>query len=202
MSWGFGATALGLKARDGVVLATDRRLSYGGFVMSRNAKKIFVIEDRVGVAIAGLYGDVSGLARVLEAEVKYYESTSGVRLTVKGVAKRLSTILYSYKFFPFYVEAIVGGFDDGEPRIYVLDSLGSITEEDYAALGSGATMALGVLEALYKPDMSLEEAEELAVKAMKSAIERDAMSGDGIDIVVVSRSGVRERRITLKMVEG
>ncbi|MCE4601762.1 MAG: archaeal proteasome endopeptidase complex subunit beta [Desulfurococcales archaeon] len=202
MSWGFGATVLGLKAGDGVVLATDRRLSYGGFVMSRNARKIFVLEDRVGIAIAGLYGDTSGLSRILEAEIKYYELTSGSSLSVKGVAKRLSSILYAYKFYPFFVEAIIGGIDDGEPRLYVLDSLGSITEEDYAASGSGATMALGVLEATYKPGLSIDEAMDIAVKAMKSAIERDAMSGDGIDIVAVTRSGVRERKITLKMVEG
>ncbi|MEB3774063.1 MAG: archaeal proteasome endopeptidase complex subunit beta [Desulfurococcales archaeon] len=202
MSWGFGATVVGVKARDGVVLATDRRLSYGGFVMSRNARKIYVLKDRIGVAIAGLYGDISGLARILDAEVKYYELTSGTRLTVKGVAKRLSSILYAYKPFPFYVEAIIGGIDDGEPRIYVLDSLGSITEEDYAASGSGATMALGVLESLYREGLSLEEAEDLALKAVKSAIERDAMSGDGIDIVVIGKGGVRERRVTLRMVEG
>ena len=202
MSWNFGATAIGIKASDGVVLATDRRMSYGGFVMSRNARKIFVLKDRIGVAIAGLYGDVSGLARILDAEIKYYEMTSNVSLSVRGVAKRLSSILYAYKPFPFYVEAIVGGIDNGESRIYVLDSLGSITEEDYTASGSGATMALGVLEALYKPGLPLRDAEDLAVKAIRSAIERDAMSGDGIDIVSISRSGVRERRITLRMVEG
>jgi len=202
LSWSFGATIVGIKAKEGVVLATDRRLSYGGFVMSRNARKIYVLKDRIGVAIAGLYGDISGLARILEAEIKYYELTSGARLTVRSVAKRLSSILYAYKPFPFYVEAIIGGVDDGEPRIYVLDSLGSITEEDYAASGSGATMALGVLESLYKEGLSLEDAEELALKAVKSAIERDAMSGDGIDVVVISRDGWRERRVTLRMVEG
>lgn len=202
MSWGFGATVLGVKARDGVVLATDRRLSYGGFVMSRNARKIFVLKNRIGIAIAGLYGDTSGLARILEAEIKYYEVSNRRELSVRGVAKRLSSILYAYKFFPFFVEAIIGGIDDGEPRIYVLDSLGSITEEDYAASGSGATMALGVLEVMYRPDMSVDEAMEIAVKAMKSAIERDAMSGDGIDVVAITRDGVKERRITLKMVEG
>ena len=186
MSSNFGAVAVGIRAADGVVLAADRRLSYGGFVFSRNARKTFIIDNRIGIALAGFYGDISGLKRMLEAEVSLYELAYDRKLSVRALAKRLSTILYSHKFFPFMVEALVGGIDDGIPRLFVLDPVGSITEEKFAAAGSGAQMALGVLENMYKDDIRVDEAKEIAFKAIKSAIMRDATSGDGIEIVTIS----------------
>ncbi|MEM1706286.1 MAG: proteasome subunit beta, partial [Thermosphaera sp.] len=47
-------TAIGVKTRDGVVLASEKRLTYDGFVLSRNVKKVFAITPRVGVGFAGL----------------------------------------------------------------------------------------------------------------------------------------------------
>lgn len=200
MSSYFGATSVGLKTREGVVLATDRRMSYGTFIMSKNARKIFTLNKRVGIAFAGLYGDISGLIRFLRADIGSYSLTYSVEPTVLMVAKRLSLIMYSYKAFPFYVETIVGGLDpNGESRIYVLDSLGSITEEPYAAVGSGATIALGYLESNYREDLPLERAEELAENAVKTAIIRDAGSGDGIDLLTITNDGIREKRIRLEV---
>lgn len=200
MSSYFGATSVGVRVKDGVVLATDRRMSYGTFIMSRNARKIYIINDRVGIAFAGLYGDISGLIRMLRADIKSYSLINNAEPSVLMVAKRLSLIMYSYKMLPFYVETIVAGLDpSGESKLYVLDSLGSITEEPYAAVGSGATIALGYLEANYREDLSLEEAEAIVERAVKTAIIRDAGSGDGIDILSITRDGVREKRIRLEV---
>ena len=175
-------------------------MSYGTFIMSKNAKKIYLINKRIGIAFAGLYGDISGLIRFLNADIKSYVMTTGVEPTVRMVAKRLSLIMYSYKMLPFWVETIVAGLDpDGKAKLYVLDSLGSITEEPYAAVGSGATIALGYLEANYKDDMKLEEAIRIAENAVKTAIIRDAGSGDGIDLLSISSEGVKEKRIRLQV---
>ncbi len=197
----FGATALGIKAKRGVVLAADKRMSYGGFILSRNAKKVHPITDRVGIAVAGFYADMHGLIKILEAEIRYYETTNSVVMPLRSVAKLLSAILYSSKFFPYYIEAIVGGINgDGEPRIYVLDPVGAITEEDYIAVGSGATMALGVLESEYREGLTFEQAEDLAVRAMKAAMARDSSSGDGIDVLVITPEGYKEKAIKLRVV--
>jgi proteasome beta subunit len=203
LSYYFGATAVGIKAIDGVVLAADKRMSYNGFVMSRNVRKVFVINDRIAVAVTGFYADISGLQRMMEAEIRYYEMENNRRLPLKAVAKLLSSILYSYKFTPFYVETIVGGIDsDGEPKIYVLDPVGAITEEKFIATGSGATLALGVIESEYKDDINLERAADLALRAMRAAIGRDAGTGDGIDIVKVKKEGGYEiKTYRLKVVE-
>jgi proteasome beta subunit len=110
--------------------------------------------------------------------------------------------MYSYKWFPFFVETLVGGVEsDGTPRLYVLDPLGSILEEEYAAVGSGATVAFGFLENNYRPDMTVDDAEKVAISAVRTAIGRDIGSGDGIDVVSITRNGARERSITLRIVE-
>jgi proteasome beta subunit len=198
----FRATVVGLKVRDGVVMATDRRLSYGNIVLSRAARKIFVVDERAAVAFAGLYGDVSGLIRFLQADISAYKLIANAPVTIRSIAKRLSILMYSYKWFPFFVETLVGGVEsDGTPRLYVLDPLGSILEEEYAAVGSGATVAFGFLENNYRPDMTVDDAEKVAISAVRTAIGRDIGSGDGIDVVSITRNGTRERSITLRIVE-
>ena len=196
-------TAVGIRAKDGVVLATDKRMAYGSFVMSRNAKKLFLLNNRVGIAMSGLYADVGAILRVLSAESKYYELTSEHAMSLYSVSKLLSAILYSYKLLPFLIEAIVGGIDrDGQPKIFTLDSLGSVSEDKYMAVGSGATTALGLLESRYRDDLSLGEAEELAVDSIRISMERDASTGDGIDVLSIAADGkVKERSLRLRVVE-
>ncbi len=201
MSAPFGATAVAVRASNGVVVAADRRMSYGGFIVSRNIKKLHKINDRIVLALTGFYGDMSGLMRMIDAEVKYYEVDTGRPMSLRSVAKLLSNLLYSYRITPLYVEAIVAGIDyDGEPRVFVLDPVGAITEEEFAATGSGATIALGVIENAYRPDISVDEAEKVAENAMRAAISRDAGSGDAIDIVKITPRGFTERVIKLKVI--
>jgi proteasome beta subunit len=90
----------------------------------------------------------------------------------------------------------VGGINE-KPEIYTLDPLGSVLPDEYAAVGTGAELALGIMDAEFKPNMSEEKVRELATRAIRSAIARDAASGDGIDILYVTRTGYREEIIKL-----
>jgi proteasome beta subunit len=88
-------------------------------------------------------------------------------------------------------QVIVGGLV-GEPKIYTLDPLGSVLPDDYAAVGTGAEMALGVLDPQFKKGMTEQEATDLAVKAVRSASMRDSASGDGIDVLLINKDGAKE----------
>lgn len=180
------ATALGIKLNDGIILAAERRLSYGGFVLSRSAKKVFKI-GRFGIAGAGIIGDIQTLIRIMNMEIKYYEMYNNKPISVRSAAKLLSVILYQYKWTPFISELLFGGIDEDGPKLFVLDPIGSLIEDNYAAVGSGARIAVGVLEAEYDPNISLDKGKEIVVKAIKAAIERDTTSGDGIDILTIRR---------------
>jgi proteasome beta subunit len=191
-------TAVGLKTKEGVVLATDKRVTYEGFVLSRMAKKVHMITGRVGVAFAGLLGDVGYLTRLLKLESKYYELRVGKDIKTRSLAKILSIILYNYKLFPMFTEIIVGGYDEEGPSLFILDPVGSLIEEKYAAVGSGSQLALGYIEPKYREDLTLGEAEKIAIEAIKTVIERDVLSGDGVDLVVITREGYTEKSYLFK----
>ena len=76
--------------------------------------------------------------------------------------------------------------------LFILDPLGSVIEDDYAAIGTGAPIAIGIIESLYKKEIDLDDGKKLAYRAVKAAIERDAASGDGIDLVSISGKGIFE----------
>ncbi len=190
-----GATAVGIVVEEGVVLAADKRVTYGFMLMSRAGKKVYKITDRIGIASAGLISDMQTLARSLEAEAKLYEYDTGTPITVKGMAKLLSLILFNRRLFPYFVETIVGGVDLSGPHIYVLDPIGALIEDKYAALGTGAQLAISIIEDEYDEKASLEDAKKLAIKSVKAAFSRDAISGDGIDLILIGKKGTREEFI-------
>ncbi len=195
---GTGATAVGLRTKDSVILAAERRIAYGGFVMSKAGRKVFLIKDRYGLAFAGLFADIQTLKRIMSLQIHDYEIENSRRMSVKSAVRLLSVIMYQYKFMPFLSEVIFGGIDEEGPHLYVMDSLGSVIEDDYAAIGTGAPIAIGIIESKYRKDLSPEEAKELALNAIKAAISRDATSGDGIDVVVITPSKSWSESITLR----
>ncbi len=193
------ATALGLKFKGGVVLAADRRVSYGTFVLSKSAKKVFLVNERVGISTAGLPGDFQELVDVVRFNMTLYELDLDKKASPTNVAKLLSLLLYQGRFRGiYYAELIVGGLEDGESKILVLDPAGGLMEEKFAAVGTGAQIATGILEREYRDDLTEEEAISLAEKAMKEAISRDALSGDGVDLLVITESGARQLYIPLR----
>jgi len=185
------ATALGIRTNDGIVLGAERRLTYGGYVLSRSAKKVHKI-GKFGIAGVGLFGDLQLLTRIMNVEIKNYELHVGRPISVRAAAKLLSVILYQYKFTPFISEILFAGIDENGPQLFVLDPIGSLIEDVYAAIGSGAKVAIGILESEYSPEISLENAKNLAIKALKATIQRDVTSGDGIDILVIKKDGTTE----------
>ena len=187
-----GATTIGVVCSDGVILASEKRVSYGYMVMSRVGKKVFKIADRIGAACAGLVSDMQILVREVEAYAKLFELDNGRPMTVKSTAKVMSNLLFGRRLIPLITQTIVGGMDDEGPSIYVLDVLGSVLPDKFAAVGSGAEIAIGVLEEGYKENMPVKEAKELVFRAVKSAVSRDIMSGDGVDFLTITKEGVQE----------
>ena len=187
-----GATTIGLVFSDGVILASEKRVTYGSMIMSKTVKKVFKIADQVGAACAGLVSDMQVLAREVEAQAKLFAFDTNRPMPVKAAAKVMSNVLFNRRMIPLITQTIVGGMDDDVPAIYVLDVLGSLLPDTYAAVGSGATMATGVLEQGYKDNMSQQDAKALVLKAIKSAIRRDAMSGDGVDLLIITKDGIKE----------
>lgn len=190
-----GATTVGVVCKDGVVLGSERRLSYGSFVMSKTAKKTFKITDKIGTACAGLISDMQILAREVGAYVTLYSYERERSASVKTAAKIMANLLFERRMFPLLTQTIIGGIDLEGPSLYVLDPIGSLIQDKYTSVGSGAEIAIGLLEAEYKDDLTPEEAKTLVTKTIKTAVARDIGSGEGIDLLVVTKDGIKEESV-------
>ena len=186
-----GATAVGITFNEGVVFASESRIAYGNFVVSKTTKKTFVITPYVGAACAGLVADMQILSLQIAALAKIRRMEIKRDVPPNTVAKMMSNMMYERRFFPILTQVIVGGLV-GKPTIYTLDPIGSVLPDDYAAVGTGAEMALGILDQQYKKELNEAEATDLAVKSIRAAILRDSASGDNIDVLVINKYGAKE----------
>lgn len=185
-----GTTTVGLVCKDGVVMASDRRATMGYLIASKDIDKIYPVSDTIAMTIAGSVGDAQTLIRWMSSELKLYELKHEKRPSVEAAATLLANILSQYKFFPFYVQLLIGGFD-GKARLFSVDMLGGITEENVTATGSGSPIAYGVLEEMYVEEREISANLAIAAKAVSAAMKRDAASGERVDLVVVTKEGFK-----------
>lgn len=191
-----GGTTIGLVFKDGVILMSEKRFSLGHYVMSRSAKKVFRLTDHVGAACTGLVSDMQTLIHESQAYANLFRLNNGRPIPVRSSAKLVSNLLFGMRLTPLLTQTLIGGVDEEGPAVYALDLLGSVIKDNYVAVGSGAQIAAGVLEEGYKDDMDEGTAKKLAFRAVKSAISRDAISGDGVDILVITKGGTKEESET------
>jgi proteasome beta subunit len=190
-----GATTIGVTFEDGVILASEKRVSYGYLIVSKVGKKVFKITEQIGAACAGLVSDMQVLIREVEAYGKLFSLDVGRPISVRSAAKLMSNLLFYRRLAPLITQTIVGGMDAEGASLYSLDPLGSVLPDKYTVVGSGTEIAMGVIEEGYRENMIVEDAKELVVRAMKSAISRDIMSGDGIDFLIITKDGIQEESI-------
>jgi proteasome beta subunit len=182
-----GTTTVGLTCKDGVVFATERRATMGNLVAHKVADKIFKIDDHIGTTIAGAVSDAQSLMKYISAEVALFRLRNGKRINVEAAATLTSNILHSSRVYPFFVQTLLGGVDDKCPAIYSLDPTGGVIKDMMIATGSGSPMAYGVLEDRYSEDLYVEEGVDVAIRALKAAMERDAFSGNGIRVATITQ---------------
>ena len=183
-----GTTTVGLKCSDGVILASESRATMGNLIANKETPKIFPIQDHIWITTAGSVADAQKLVRFMQVETNLYQIERDHSMKVDAAVSLLSNILHGNKWFPYWVQLLVGGYDS-EPRLYSLDAVGSALEEKVVSTGSGSPFAYGLLEAQYKEGASVDENISVAARAIKSAVERDAFSGNGINIVAITKSG-------------
>jgi proteasome beta subunit len=191
-----GATAIGITHQDGITLAAEKRISYGNFVVNKNTRKIFPITDQVASACAGMVADMQVLTRQVGALAKIRKLETRREMATNSVAKLMSVIMFERRYFPLLTQVIVGGVQT-TPEIYTLDPLGSLLPDNYAAVGTGAELALGLIDSEYKKNMSEDASKKLAIKAIKSSVQRDSASGDGIDILTITKKGIEQESMNL-----
>ena len=193
-----GTTTLGLVCKDGVVLASERRATMGTLIAHKTTKKVYKLDDNMGLTTAGLVGDLQLLARYITAEVELYKLKKNGPMTVKAVSTLTANILSGRRYFPYWVQLIIGGVDDEGSHVYSLDMAGGNIPDKYVTSGSGSPYVYGVLEDNYKDDIDVKEGADLAIRAITAAMKRDAASGDGIDVITITGEGAK--RVVQKLI--
>ena len=150
------------------------------------------------MAAYGLIGDFQMLVKILRAQANLYELDAGESISTKSMGKMVSNYLYSRKMAPLYNNLVIAGVDKDGSQLYTLDAIGSLIPDDYGTAGTGMLLSIGILEAEYKPDITVAQGEKLVEKVIRNAIKRDAMSGNGIDILTITKSGAKEKYIEIK----
>ncbi len=180
-----GTTTVGITCKDGVVFASEQRATMGSLIAHKNTQKIFKIDNHIVATIAGSVGDAQSLMKYISAEVALYQLRNNIEMSIDSAATLTSNILHSSRFTPYYVQTLLGGVDAKGPKIYSIDPSGGLIPDDFIATGSGSVFAYGVLEDRYSDDLPVDEGINVAIRAIKSAMERDAYSGNGILVSVV-----------------
>ncbi len=187
-----GTTTVGLVCSDGIVFASDTRASMGYFIAAKDVQKIHQIDDKIAMTIAGSVADAQTLVRLMQAELKLYKMKKGQNMSVNAATTLLSNIMFQYKMFPFYVQILLGGVDaSGKSAIFNLDPLGGVTGESIVSTGSGSPMAYGLLEDQFKENRPIKENAKLAVRAIATAMKRDAATGEHVDLIHIGHDGFK-----------
>ncbi|MBI5389767.1 proteasome subunit beta [Candidatus Woesearchaeota archaeon] len=192
-----GTTTIGIIARDGIVFVADKRATAGNFIANKSVEKIQILNDRMAITTAGSVSDVQLLTKYIKAEIKLKEISTNREASVKEAANLLAGIVYNnvrqFSAIPGISHFLFAGVDGQGFHLYDLYADGSLTEcDDFVSSGSGSVMAYGVLETLYKKEISIEAATELGLKALQAALNRDSASGNGADVVVITKKGVKK----------
>ena len=186
-----GTTTVGIVADEGVVLATDRRASLGGrFVSNKSADKIIEVHPNAAITISGGVGDGQTFADQLRAQSSLYETRRGEDMSMEALASAAANAIRGMRVVP-----LLGGVDSEGPRLFELDMFGGKMEDTYGSTGSGMQMAYGVLEGGYEDDLTMDEAEDVALDAIEAASARDTASGNGAMVARITEDGIDTEEI-------
>jgi proteasome beta subunit len=185
-----GTTTVGVVCTDGVILSSDTRVTMGYFVAHKQGKKIYQIDDHIGMTISGGVADAQYVVEILKVNAKLYKLNNGRPMPIQSAARLVSNVLFSARG-GLMAQILVGGYDSTGPHVFSLDPLGSLLEEKCVATGSGSPIAYGVLEDKFKEGLTVKEILPVVVRAVDSAMKRDIASGNNYDIAVITKDEYR-----------
>eukprot|EP00245_Coleochaete_scutata_P006883 TRINITY_DN21696_c0_g1_i1.p1 TRINITY_DN21696_c0_g1~~TRINITY_DN21696_c0_g1_i1.p1 ORF type:complete len:238 (+),score=29.12 TRINITY_DN21696_c0_g1_i1:84-797(+) len=207
-----GGTCVAIAGSDYCIVAADTRMSTGFNILTRNSSKLFKISDTCVLATSGFQADAKTLHKTLNARHQQYQHQHNKQISCPAMAQLLSTTLYYKRFFPYYTFNLLAGLDsEGKGCVYPYDAIGSHERTGYSCQGTGQTLIVPVLDNQLKAASPLllpkqssvtplpqEEAVDLVMDAFASAGERDIYTGDGVQIMIITKDGITEKYMPLK----
>eukprot|EP00544_Gedaniella_sp_CCMP2646_P015510 CAMPEP_0202504746 /NCGR_PEP_ID=MMETSP1361-20130828/45469_1 /ASSEMBLY_ACC=CAM_ASM_000849 /TAXON_ID=210615 /ORGANISM="Staurosira complex sp., Strain CCMP2646" /LENGTH=204 /DNA_ID=CAMNT_0049138339 /DNA_START=32 /DNA_END=646 /DNA_ORIENTATION=+ len=192
-----GAAMIAMAGKDCVGIASDHRLGLQQQTVATDFIKVFPMSDRIYVGLAGLATDVQTLNQLLKFRMQLYALREEREMSPQVFSHLLSTLLYEKRFGPYFVEPIVAGLgDDGKPFLSGSDLIGATVKDDAFVVSGTCTGNLyGMCESLYKPNQEPEELFETLAQALLASVDRDALSGWGGVVHIITKEGVMTREL-------
>jgi len=187
-----GTTTIGVVCKDGVILASDTRVTMGFYVAHKAGKKVYKIDDHLGMTIAGTVADAQRVVDILTANAHLYKINLNRPMPVASAARLVANLLFNARYLPLATQVLVGGVDTTGPHVFNLDPYGSLTEEKSVSTGSGSPVAYGILEDKYREGLSIHEMLPTIAKAVNAAMKRDVASGNNYNIIFIDGHGYKE----------
>lgn len=188
-----GAISVGILCSDGVILGSDKRIIDQGIIKSRSGKKIFKITGTLGAAYCGKISEIQKINGELNSKVRLYNLEKSIPISVKTVAKLASKIVS--KNLQSTLEIIVAGMDGSKPSLYLIDQSGGLIQEKFVAIGQGSMIAIGVLENNYDENIDYKKGKKIVGDSIRASIKRNISSGDGIDLLIITKENIYEEKI-------
>jgi proteasome beta subunit len=187
-----GTTTVGAISTNGVILASDTRVTMGSLVVHKRGKKVYKIDNHLAMTISGVVADAQRTVEIIKASSRMYKLERKSPIPVSAASRLIANLFFSNRLSPFVAQIIIGGVDESGPHLFTIDPFGSIIEEKCVATGSGSPIAYGVLEQKFREGLPVQEALQIVVQSIHSAMKRDVGSGDSFDISVIDEKGYRE----------
>jgi 20S proteasome subunit beta 3 len=192
-----GSAIIAMAGKDCVGIAADRRLGQNLTTIDTNFTKIFNLQPRVMVGLSGLATDVQTVKNQLDYRLKLYQLREERNMSPKVLSHLMSTLLYEKRFGPYYMEPVIAGLDEaGKPFLSSMDLIGAtMTAQDFVVAGNCTGNLYGMAESLYRPDLNPDELFETLAQSLLSAVDRDALTGWGGVVHVLTPDGIITREL-------
>jgi 20S proteasome subunit beta 3 len=190
-----GGTAVAMVGKDCIAIASDMRLGSQSLGVSNNFEKIFNY-GHVFFGLTGLASDVTTVHEDFRKKTNLYKMREERSMEPQTFANLVSSSLYERRFGPWFVGPIVAGINSKTniPFVCGFDSIGCIDfAKDFIVSGTASDQLFGMCEALYEPNLEPEDLFECISQALLNAADRDALSGWGAVVYIVTKDKVIKR---------
>ncbi|MFC3476633.1 archaeal proteasome endopeptidase complex subunit alpha [Halobacterium litoreum] len=178
-----GTPSIGVRTEGGVVLLVDKRIN-SPLMEESSVEKIHKADDHVGIASAGHVADARQLIDYARRDAQInrvrYDEPIAVETLTKDITDHIQQYTQVGGARPFGVALLIGGVDDGEPRLFETDPSGTPYEWKAIAIGEKRADVQDYLEEHYREDLTLDEGVELALRALGEI--RDELTPAGVGV--------------------
>lgn len=196
-----GSAIIAMAGKNCVAIASDLRFGVQFQTLATDNKKVYKIHEHCFIGLGGLQSDTQTLHQLLVFKHNMYKLREERNIKPATFAELVSSTLYEKRFGPYFVSPVIAGLQpDMTPYLAGTDSIGAIeTAHDFMVAGTAPNSLLGMCESMWQPDLEPEDLFETISQCLLSGVDRDALSGWGGIVYVITEDKVITRTLRGRM---